>query len=79
SNLGLDTSALTMYDVSVLSHLDKLTPVFMVNFLTKAYNSHIGKEFYNYLSAYGISGTISYRIGGKLLGRVHAKTGTLSG
>lgn len=79
SKLGLDTSALTMYDGSGLSHLDKVTPEFMVNFLTKAYNSQIGKEFYNYLSASGISGTISYRMGGKLLGRVHAKTGTLSG
>ncbi|AJI44972.1 D-alanyl-D-alanine carboxypeptidase/D-alanyl-D-alanine-endopeptidase [Francisella tularensis subsp. novicida] len=79
SKLGLDTSALTMYDGSGLSHLDRVTPEFMVNFLTKAYNSQIGKEFYNYLPASGMSGTISYRMGGKLLGRVHAKTGTLSG
>lgn len=79
SKLGLDTSALTMYDGSGLSHLDRVTPEFMVNFLTKVYNSQIGKEFYNYLPASGISGTISYRMGGKLLGRVHAKTGTLSG
>ncbi|MDE4990375.1 D-alanyl-D-alanine carboxypeptidase, partial [Francisella tularensis subsp. holarctica] len=41
--------------------------------------SQIGKEFYNYISATGIRGTISYRRGGKLLGRVHAKTGTISG
>lgn len=68
-----------MYDGSGLSHLDRVTPEFMVNFLTKAYNSQIGKEFYNYLPASGMSGTISYRMGGKLLGRVHAKTGTLSG
>ncbi len=51
----------------------------MVNFLTKSFNSSIGKKFYNYLPASGISGTIAYRMGGKLLGRVHAKTGTLSG
>ncbi|AJI56443.1 D-alanyl-D-alanine carboxypeptidase/D-alanyl-D-alanine-endopeptidase [Francisella philomiragia] len=77
--LGLDTSALTMYDGSGLSHLDRVTPEFMVDFLTKTYNSEVGKQFYNYLPASGISGTISYRMGGKLLGRVHAKTGTLAG
>ena len=77
--MNLDTSNLTMYDGSGLSHLDNVTPQFMVNFLTKSYNSSVGKKFYNYLPASGISGTIAYRMGGKMLGRVHAKTGTLSG
>ena len=77
--MNLDTSNLTMYDGSGLSHLDNVTPQFMVNFLTKSFNSSIGKKFYNYLPASGISGTIAYRMSGKLLGRVHAKTGTLSG
>jgi D-alanyl-D-alanine carboxypeptidase/D-alanyl-D-alanine-endopeptidase (penicillin-binding protein 4) len=77
--MNLDTSNLTMYDGSGLSHLDSVTPQFMVNFLTKSFNSSVGKKFYNYLPASGISGTIAYRMGGKLLGRVHAKTGTLSG
>ncbi|AEI36351.1 MULTISPECIES: D-alanyl-D-alanine carboxypeptidase/D-alanyl-D-alanine endopeptidase [Francisella] len=79
SKLGLDTSALTMYDGSGLSHLDRVSPEFMVDFLTKTFNSKVGKQFYNYLPSSGISGTIAYRMGGKLLGRVHAKTGTLSG
>ena len=77
--LNLDTSNLTMYDGSGLSHLDGVTPQFMVNFLTKSFNSSVGKKFYNYLPASGISGTIAYRMGGKMTGRVHAKTGTLSG
>ncbi|AIT10249.1 D-Ala-D-Ala carboxypeptidase [Candidatus Francisella endociliophora] len=79
SKLHLDTSALTMYDGSGLSHLDRVSPQFMVNFLTKSFNSKIGRKFYNYLPASGMSGTIAYRMGGKLLGKVHAKTGTLSG
>ncbi|APC96705.1 D-alanyl-D-alanine carboxypeptidase/D-alanyl-D-alanine endopeptidase [Francisella frigiditurris] len=77
--LNLDTSDLVMYDGSGLSHLDHVTPLFMVNFLTKTFNSPVGKKFYNYLPASGMNGTISYRMGGKLLGRVHAKTGTLKG
>jgi D-alanyl-D-alanine carboxypeptidase/D-alanyl-D-alanine-endopeptidase (penicillin-binding protein 4) len=68
-----------MYDGSGLSQLDTVTTSFMVNFLTKAFNSKVGKQFYKYLPASGMSGTISYRMGGKLLGRVHAKTGTLAG
>lgn len=79
SKLHLDTSALTMYDGSGLSHLDQVSPQFMVNFLTKSFNSRIGRKFYNYLPASGMSGTIAYRMGGKLLGKVHAKTGTLAG
>lgn len=77
--LNLDTSSLSMYDGSGLSHLDSVTPQFMVNFLTKSFNSSVGKQFYNYLPASGISGTIAYRMGGKMTGKVHAKTGTLSG
>lgn len=79
SKLHLDTSALTMYDGSGLSHLDKVSPQFMVNFLTKSFNSEVGRLFYKYLPASGMNGTIAYRMGGKLLGKVHAKTGTLSG
>lgn len=77
--LNLDTSALTMYDGAGLSLLDGVTPQFMVSFLTKTFNSPVGKKFYNYLPASGISGTIAYRMGGKLTGRIHAKTGTVSG
>lgn len=79
SKLRLNTSNLTMYDGSGLSHLDRVTPQFMVNFLTKSFNSKIGKSFYNYLPSSGMNGTIAYRMGGKLLGKVHAKTGTLAG
>jgi D-alanyl-D-alanine carboxypeptidase/D-alanyl-D-alanine-endopeptidase (penicillin-binding protein 4) len=78
-DLHLNTSGLHMYDGSGLSQLDTVTTSFMVNFLTKAFNSKVGKQFYKYLPASGMSGTISYRMGGKLLGRVHAKTGTLAG
>ncbi|QIW10263.1 D-alanyl-D-alanine carboxypeptidase/D-alanyl-D-alanine-endopeptidase [Francisella sp. LA112445] len=79
NKLGLDTSALTMYDGSGLSQLDRVSPDFMVNFLTKTFNSPVGKKLYHYLPASGMNGTIAYRMGGKLLGKVHAKTGTLSG
>lgn len=79
NKLHLNTTNLTMYDGSGLSKLDKVTPQFMVSFLSKSFNSKIGRKFYNYLPASGMNGTIAYRMGGKLLGKVHAKTGTLSG
>ncbi|MED7788427.1 D-alanyl-D-alanine carboxypeptidase/D-alanyl-D-alanine-endopeptidase [Francisella sp. 19X1-34] len=79
NKLGLDTSALTMYDGSGLSQLDRVSPNFIVNFLTKTFYSSVGKKLYHYLPTSGMSGTIAYRMGGKLLGKVHAKTGTLSG
>ena len=79
NELGLDTSALTIYDGSGLSELNRVSPNFMVNFLTKTFNSSVGKKFYHYLPTSGMNGAIAYRMGGKLLGKVHAKTGTLSG
>ena len=71
--------ALTMKDGSGLSHLDKVTPKFMVSLLTKVYNSRIGKQLYQSLPTSGTDGTLTYRMGGYLKGKVHAKTGTLEG
>lgn len=79
NKLHLNTTGLSMHDGSGLSSLDRVTPQFMVNFLSKAFNSKVGRKFYNYLPASGMDGTIAYRMGGKLLGKVHAKTGTLQG
>ena len=81
SKLHLNTdNGLIMYDGSGLSHYDRVSPRFMVNFLSKAYNSSIGEKFYRDLPQSGISGTIAYRMSNKnLLGKVHAKTGTLKG
>lgn len=75
---GADITKLTMDDGSGLSFLDKVTPNFMVNLLTKAYNSPIGKKFYRALPTSATDGTLAYRMNGPLRGRVHAKTGTLS-
>lgn len=77
---ALDTTGgLHMEDGSGLSKLDSVTPAFMVELLTKVYNSSIGKRFYQALPSSGEDGSLAYRMGGKLQGRVHAKTGTLAG
>ncbi|WP_119343790.1 D-alanyl-D-alanine carboxypeptidase/D-alanyl-D-alanine endopeptidase [Facilibium subflavum] len=74
-----DTKALVMKDGSGLSILDRVTPLFMVNLLSNVYNSNIGKRLYSYLPTSGVDGTLAYRMGGHLQGKVHAKTGTLDG
>ena len=76
---NIDTGALHMEDGSGLSELDSVTPFFMVVLLTKVYNSSIGKRLYSALPSSGEDGTLAYRMGGQLQGRVHAKTGTLAG
>ncbi len=80
NELGVDTDTyLTMKDGSGLSHSDSVTPKFMAEFLTETFNNKdIGRTFYNSLPISGISGTIAYRMSNDgLLGKVHAKTGTL--
>ncbi|MCF6765292.1 D-alanyl-D-alanine carboxypeptidase/D-alanyl-D-alanine-endopeptidase [Thiotrichales bacterium 19S3-7] len=78
--LKLNTHALQLEDGSGLSVLDLTSPAFMVDVLTKAYYSPIGKTFYYLLPTSGKTGTITYRMNkGGMLGRVHAKTGTLDG
>jgi len=82
TKLDIETdNNLIMEDGSGLSHLDSVTPKFMAEFLTETYNNNkIGKTFYNALAVSGVSGTIAYRMNSKsLMGKVHAKTGTLSG
>ena len=78
-NYKVDVGTLHMEDGSGLSKLDSVSPSFMVELLTKVYNSSIGKRFYNALPSSGEDGTLAYRMGGKLQGKVHAKTGTLAG
>ncbi|MCF6806899.1 D-alanyl-D-alanine carboxypeptidase/D-alanyl-D-alanine-endopeptidase [Thiotrichales bacterium 19S9-12] len=80
SKLKVDVDQLQLEDGSGLSVLDLTTPQFMVSVLTKAYYSPIGKEFYRLLPTSGKTGTIAYRMNQNgMLGRVHAKTGTLNG
>ena len=79
NNYNINTKDLVMVDGSGLSRLDHVTPLFMVNLLTKVYNSPIGKRFYYALPTSGVDGTLAYRMGGKLQSKVHAKTGTLAG
>ena len=79
NKLHLNIEDLVMYDGSGLSHFDNITTQFMVNFLTKTFNSPVGKQLYEYLPTSGINGTIAYRMSKKLLGKVRAKTGTLAG
>ncbi|MFZ9034586.1 MAG: D-alanyl-D-alanine carboxypeptidase/D-alanyl-D-alanine endopeptidase [Francisellaceae bacterium] len=76
---GVNIHALTMKDGSGLSLLDEVSPYFMVTLLNKVYRSKIGKKLYDYLPTSGIDGTLSYRMSKTLRGKVHAKTGTLSG
>lgn len=79
-DLGLNTGPLVLKDGSGLSHLDKTSPEFLVNLLTKAYNDkQVGQKLYNALPRSGISGTLSYRMNKTLQGKVRAKTGTLDG
>ncbi|MCF6776879.1 D-alanyl-D-alanine carboxypeptidase/D-alanyl-D-alanine-endopeptidase [Thiotrichales bacterium 19X7-9] len=78
--LNVNTKALQLEDGSGLSVLDLTSPEFMVDVLTKAYYSSIGKTLYNLLPTSGKTGTITYRMNKNgMLGRVHAKTGTLDG
>ena len=64
------TGHLVIKDGSGLSHLNYVTPSFMVQLLARVYQSPIGKDFYNYLPARHIK---------HLIGKVRAKTGTLKG
>ena len=64
------TGQLVIKDGSGLSHLNYVTPSFMVKLLSKVYQSSIGKAIYNYLPARNIK---------HLSGKVRAKTGTLKG
>ena len=66
-------------DGSGLSSLNQTTPFYMVNLLTQVYNSKIGRSFYNCLSTSGVDGTLAYRMGKNLRGKIHAKTGTIAG
>ena len=80
TQLGMETDEnLVMKDGSGLSHSDSVSPKFMAEFLTETFNNKkIGRIFYNALPVSGISGTIAYRMNKDgLLGKVHAKTGTL--
>lgn len=80
NKLKVNTKSLQMEDGSGLSELDLTTPEFLVDVLTKTYYSSIGKTFYQILPTSGKTGTLAYRMGTDgLLGRVHAKTGTLDG
>jgi len=80
SQLGLNPNSYHLVDGSGLSHDNQATPRAIVSTLRAMYFSPNGRIFENSLPIAGISGTLRNRM--KLSpaeGRVHAKTGTLTG
>lgn len=70
----------SVYDGSGLSYDDAETPVELVDWLTAAHARSFGSTLYNALPVSCVDGTLQYRLcGSYLTGRIHAKTGTLSG
>lgn len=78
---GLDVSELLQYDGCGLSPCNSITTNFMVSLLT--YEKKQGRcftDFYNSLPIAGVNGTVkSLFKGTALAGRVHAKSGSISG
>ncbi len=78
---GIDTSMLHMADGSGVSWYNIITPDVMVRILASEYRqSRTFPIFFNSLPTGGVDGTLKGRFrGSPAAGRVHAKTGSLSG
>jgi D-alanyl-D-alanine carboxypeptidase/D-alanyl-D-alanine-endopeptidase (penicillin-binding protein 4) len=77
--VGVESGAYTLFDGSGLSRLDLVTPAAVVKLLRYMYDSPARVNWISLLPVAGIDGTLSSRLGeGPVLGRIHAKTGSLS-
>ncbi|MFM2431673.1 MAG: hypothetical protein RLZZ511_2886 [Cyanobacteriota bacterium] len=80
ANLGIPPQGYRQVDGSGLSRNNLATPLTLVNLLKAAQGMPGYEQFYQSLPVAGISGTLGSRLGNPLVkGRVHAKTGTLTG
>jgi len=77
--VGVDAGAYTLFDGSGLSRLDLVTPASVVKLLRFMYDSPARDNWISLLPVGGKDGTLSTRLGeGPVVGRIHAKTGSLA-
>jgi D-alanyl-D-alanine carboxypeptidase/D-alanyl-D-alanine-endopeptidase (penicillin-binding protein 4) len=78
SSIGVDTSSLHSADGSGLSRRNLVSPRILVEVLKACWETDSTRVFYNSLPISGVCGTLENRMQDTLLlGRIHAKTGTL--
>lgn len=78
--LGVNPDTYRQIDGSGLSRSNRAEPLTFVNLLRGISSSRENKIFYDSLSISGTNGTLSHRLTDpSVQGRVHAKTGTLTG
>lgn len=78
--LGFDPAHYKLADGSGLSNYNNISPQLLVEFLKYAYSdTKLFQRLYKSLPVSGIDGTLAYRLQGKMKGKVHAKTGTVTG
>ncbi len=78
--LGVNTSTYQQVDGSGLSRSNRAEAATFVNLLKGMYTSRDSKIFYDSLSIAGVNGTLRNRLKDPIVrGRLHAKTGTLTG
>ena len=77
--VGVEADAYTLFDGSGLSRLDLVTPSAVVKLLQHMYRSPARANWISLLPVGGQDGTLASRLAGTaVLGRIHAKTGSLS-
>ncbi len=77
---GVDSTEYVIVDGSGVSRYDVVTPADIVLVLNHTLNTPEGKIFFKSLPVSGVDGTLEYRMqDGFVAGKVHAKTGSLSG
>ena len=77
--IGVDAGAVNLLDGSGLSRLDLLTPSAVVKLLQHMYRSPLRASWISLLPIGGRDGTLATRFtDGPGMGRIHAKTGSLS-
>ncbi len=75
---GINFHNMVMVDGAGLSRYDLVNPTQFATLLNYAYRSlPANNVFYQALPSSGIDGTLRYRLGGPVQGKVHAKTGTM--
>lgn len=80
SKTDIDFRNIVLIDGSGLSRSNIVTPNAFVKLLNFAYKELPDNDlFFESLPSSGRDGTLKYRLGGPILGRVHAKTGSMHG
>ena len=80
TSYGLNTEGVKIYDGSGLSRASLLTPDFIVGVIDYMSASVHREDFYASLATSGVDGTFQYFLdGGELQGKVHGKSGSMSG